>query len=145
MNQARVIEYEEMLRSAMLSNNVELLEELLSDELIFVNHLGQWVSKEQDINAHRSKSLDIAGIEVLEQEIKLFQELAVTVTKIALNGSLATGESIGGEYSYTRVWKDVEGKLKVFLVTAVLAYNQRSHNKKHPSFRLHSPRGMFFY
>jgi hypothetical protein len=113
MNQARVIEYEEMLRSAMLSNNIELLEELLSDELIFVNHLGQWLSKEQDINAHRSKSLDIAGIEVLEQEIKLFQELAVTVTKIALNGSLATGESIGGEYSYTRVWKDVEGKLKV--------------------------------
>ena len=113
MNQARVIEYEEMLRSAMLSNNVELLEELLSDELIFVNHLGQWLSKEEDINAHRSKSLDIAGIEVLEQEIKLFQELAVTVTKIALNGSLATGESIGGEYSYTRVWKDVEGKLKV--------------------------------
>lgn len=113
MNQARVIEYEEMLRSAMLSNNVELLEELLSDELIFVNHFGQWLSKEQDINAHRSKSLDIAGIEVLEQEIKLFQELAVTVTKVALNGSLAAGESIGGEYSYTRVWKDVEGKLKV--------------------------------
>ena len=113
MNQARVIEYEEMLRSAMLSNNVELLEELLSDELIFVNHLGQWLSKEQDINAHRSKSLDIAGIEVLEQEVKLFQELAVTITKIALNGALATGEPIGGEYSYTRVWKDVEGKLKV--------------------------------
>jgi hypothetical protein len=113
MNQARVIEYEEMLRSAMLSNNIELLEELLSDELIFVNHLGQWLSKEEDINVHRSKSLDIAGMEVLEQEVKLFQELAVTVTKIALNGSLATGESIGGEYSYTRVWKDVEGKLKV--------------------------------
>ncbi len=113
MNQARVIEYEEMLRSAMLSNNIELLEELLSDELIFVNHLGQWLSKEEDINVHRSKSLDIAGMEVLEQEIKLFQELAVTITKIALNGALATGESIGGEYSYTRVWKDVEGKLKV--------------------------------
>ncbi|MQR86423.1 DUF4440 domain-containing protein [Bacillus megaterium] len=113
MNQARVIEYEEMLRSAMLSNNIELLEELLSDELIFVNHLGEWLSKEQDINAHRSKSLDIAGIEVLEQKIKLFQELAVTVTKVALNGSLATDESIGGEYCYTRVWKDVEGKLKV--------------------------------
>lgn len=113
MNQARVIEYEEMLRSAMLSNNIELLEELLSDELIFVNHLGQWLSKEEDINVHRSKSLDIAGMEVLEQEVKLFQELAVTVTKVALNGALATGESIGGEYSYTRVWKDVEGNLKV--------------------------------
>lgn len=113
MNQARVIEYEEMLRSAMLSNNIELLEELLSDELIFVNHLGQRLSKEEDINVHRSKSLDIAGMEVLEQEVKLFQELAVTITKIALNGALATGESIGGEYSYTRVWKDVEGKLKV--------------------------------
>ncbi len=113
MNQARVIEYEEMLRSAMLSNNIELLEELLSDELIFVNHLGQWLSKEEDINVHRSKSLDIAGMEVLEQEVKLFQELAVTVTKVALNGALATGESIGGEYCYTRVWKDVGGKLKV--------------------------------
>ena len=113
MNQARIIEYEEMLRSAMLSNNIELLEELLSDELIFVNQLGQWLSKEEDINVHRSKSLDIAGMEVLEQEVKLFQELAVTVTKVALNGALATGESIGGEYSYTRVWKDVQGKLKV--------------------------------
>lgn len=113
MNQARIIEYEEMLRSAILSNNIELLEELLSDELIFVNHLGQWLSKEEDINVHRSKSLDMAGMEVLEQEVKLFQELAVTVTKVALNGALATGESIGGEYSYTRVWKDVEGKLKV--------------------------------
>lgn len=113
MNQARIIEYEEMLRSAILSNNIELLEELLSDELIFVNHLGQWLSKEEDINVHRSKSLDIAGMEVLEQEVKLFQELAVTVTKVALNGALATGESIGGEYSYTRVWKDVEGQLKV--------------------------------
>lgn len=113
MNQARIIEYEEMLRSAILSNNIELLEELLSDELIFVNHLGQWLSKEEDINVHRSKSLDIAGMEVLKQEVKLFQELAITVTKVALNGALATGESIGGEYSYTRVWKDVEGKLKV--------------------------------
>lgn len=113
MNQARIIEYEEMLRSAILSNNIELLEELLSDELIFVNHLEQWLSKEEDINVHRSKSLDIAGMEVLKQEVKLFQELAITVTKVALNGELATGESIGGEYSYTRVWKDVEGKLKV--------------------------------
>jgi hypothetical protein len=113
MNQARVIEYEEMLRSAMLFSNVELLEELLSDELIFVNHLGQWLSKEKDMDAHRSKSLNITGIEVLEQEIKLFHELAVTVTKVALNGSLATGEAIGGEYCYTRVWKDFEGKLKV--------------------------------
>ncbi|MGG0591882.1 nuclear transport factor 2 family protein [Priestia megaterium] len=113
MNQASVIEYEEMLRSAMLSNNVELLEELLSDELIFVNHLGQRLSKEEDMDAYRSKSLDITGIEVLEQEIKLFQDLAITVTKVAVNGALATGESIGGEYCYTRVWKDVEGKLKV--------------------------------
>ena len=113
MNQAKVIEYEEMLRSAILSRNVELLEELLSDELIFVNHLGQRLSKEEDIDTYRSKSLDITGIEVLEQEIKLFQELAVTVTKVAVNGSLATGEALGGEYSYTRVWKDVGGKLKV--------------------------------
>jgi len=113
MSQAKVIEYEEMLRSAILSSNVELLEELLSDELIFVNHLGQRLSKEEDIDTYRSKSLDITGIEVLEQEIKLFQELAVTVTKVAVNGSLATGEALGGEYSYTRVWKDVGGKLKV--------------------------------
>jgi hypothetical protein len=55
----------------MLSSNVELLDELIADDLIFVNQFGQIFSKQMDIEAHRSGNLKITGIEVLDQRIRL--------------------------------------------------------------------------
>ncbi|HER2162638.1 TPA: nuclear transport factor 2 family protein [Streptococcus pyogenes] len=54
MNRAKIIQCEELLRSAMLSSNVELLDELIADDLSFVNHFGQILTKEADIEAHRT-------------------------------------------------------------------------------------------
>ncbi|PUB08241.1 nuclear transport factor 2 family protein [Paenisporosarcina sp. OV554] len=38
MEEALIIEHEEMLRKAMLSSNLIILDELIHDDLIFVNH-----------------------------------------------------------------------------------------------------------
>ncbi|RAP23549.1 hypothetical protein C2W64_03060 [Brevibacillus laterosporus] len=48
---------------------MELLDKLIDDDLIFVNHFGQILSKETDIEAHRSGNLKISRIDVLEQRI----------------------------------------------------------------------------
>jgi len=40
-----IVGYEERLRLAMLSGDVEEADKLFSDSLIFVNHLGQLISK----------------------------------------------------------------------------------------------------
>jgi hypothetical protein len=56
MNSAReIIEpYEIALRAAMLSNDVDALDTLLDDDLIFTIPTGQIISKHDDLAAHRS-------------------------------------------------------------------------------------------
>lgn len=68
MNQAQIIACEERLRKAMLSSNVEVLNELIADDLLFVNQSGQIISKEADIEVHRSGNLKITKIDILEQK-----------------------------------------------------------------------------
>jgi hypothetical protein len=59
MDETQIIQYEEMLRKAMLSSDVKVLGELIHDDLIFVNHFGQILTKGADIEAHRSGVLKL--------------------------------------------------------------------------------------
>ncbi|MEK4487017.1 nuclear transport factor 2 family protein [Psychrobacillus sp. FSL H8-0484] len=45
MEENLIIEHEEMLRKAMLSSNLKTLDQLIHDDLIFVNHFGQILTK----------------------------------------------------------------------------------------------------
>lgn len=111
MDETKIIACEERLRTAMLSSNVEVLDELIADDLIFVNHFGQILSKETDIEAHRSGNLKITRIDILDQRIKLLDMLAVTVTRVALTGTFGT--PFEGEFCYTRVWQYRIGKWQI--------------------------------
>ncbi|CAM3231504.1 nuclear transport factor 2 family protein [Paenibacillus lupini] len=111
MDETIIIACEERLRSAMLSSNVEVLDELIADDLIFVNHFGEILSKEMDLKAHRSGNLKITEIDILDQRIRLFDMLAVTVTRVTLTGIFGT--PFEGEFYYTRVWQCRIGKWKI--------------------------------
>ena len=52
----KIIELEERLRLAMLNSDVATLDELISPNLLFTNHLGVLVSKEDDLSAHANKA-----------------------------------------------------------------------------------------
>ncbi|PNQ85462.1 nuclear transport factor 2 family protein [Paenibacillus polymyxa] len=44
MQNNQIIEYEEKLRKAMLASDVKILDELIHNKLIFVNHFGQMLN-----------------------------------------------------------------------------------------------------
>jgi Domain of unknown function (DUF4440) len=52
--QMQIVEVEDRLRTAMLSSDVAALNELLAPDLIFTNHLGQLLGKDDDLAAYRS-------------------------------------------------------------------------------------------
>lgn len=104
MNRAQIIAYEERLREAMLSSNVEVLNELIADDLLFVNQSGQIISKEADIEVHHSGNLKVTKIDILDQKIRQMEKSAVTVTRVAISGTFGT-ESFAGDLWYTRVWE----------------------------------------
>ncbi|WP_104372595.1 nuclear transport factor 2 family protein [Desulfocucumis palustris] len=112
MEHNEIVYYEEFLRKAMLSGNVDVLNELIADDLLFVNQFGQIISKEADIEVHRSGNLKVTQIDILDQKIRQLEKSAVTVTKVFVSGTFKT-ESVAGEFYYTRVWKYREGKWQV--------------------------------
>jgi hypothetical protein len=52
--QVQIVEVEDQLRTAMLCADVAALNQLLAPDLIFTNHLGQLLGKEDDLAAYRS-------------------------------------------------------------------------------------------
>ena len=94
---------EEELKEAMLKSDTELLDRLLSPDLIFTNHLGQLMTKEDDLNAHRSGLVKIDRIELGDLQIKSMGSIAVVTVQARIQGSYR-GESSENEFRFTRVW-----------------------------------------
>ncbi|NJR32903.1 MAG: nuclear transport factor 2 family protein, partial [Chamaesiphon sp. CSU_1_12] len=67
----QIVEIEERLRQAMLTSDMAELDALIAPELIFTSYLGQLVSKEQDLDMHRSGSIKIESITPSERQIQL--------------------------------------------------------------------------
>ena len=110
--ETRVIEVEERLRQAMLHNDVAVLDELISPDLLFTGHLGQIATKEDDLAAHRARLLQVIGMEPSERRIQLHDGAAVVSVLMHLVGSYA-GTPIDQHMRYTRVWVESGGALQL--------------------------------
>ncbi|MBE9048243.1 nuclear transport factor 2 family protein [Pleurocapsales cyanobacterium LEGE 10410] len=79
--EAQIIEAEEQLRLAMLDSDVNVLDELLAPELIFTNHLGQVLGKQDDLTAHQSGKFKIATLTPSERCIQVIGNVAIVTVK----------------------------------------------------------------
>ena len=116
MNQtmeAQIAEAEHQLRNAMLHSDLVALDRLLSSELIFTNHLGQVLGKEDDLGAHRSGALRIEKLEPSELQIRPGGPIAIVSVRVQLSGTY-NNHPAGGDFRFTRVWqRSPEGKWQV--------------------------------
>jgi len=94
---------EERLRTAMLSSDVSVLDELLASELIFTNHLGQLLGKENDLAAYRSGMLKVKELKPFDQHIRLTGDVAIVSVRMQLSGTY-DGNLANGDFRFTRVW-----------------------------------------
>ena len=94
---------EEQLKNAMSTSDVATLDRLLSPDLIFTNHLGQVVSKSQDIELHKSGLLKISSLETLEEISRVSGNTIVVSALVKLSGKYA-GNCANGNFRFTRVW-----------------------------------------
>lgn len=102
--EAQIKNAEEQLRMAMLASDVKALDELLATDLLFTNHLGQSLSKEADLSAHKSGALSISKLEPSEEQIKLVSgNVAVVSVRVQVTGTYS-GQPAGGDFRFTRVW-----------------------------------------
>ncbi|AOJ26932.1 nuclear transport factor 2 family protein [Burkholderia seminalis] len=96
--------FETALRAAMLVNDVDALDTLLDDDLVFTVPTGQILSKEDDLSAHRAKLLRLEKLDVHEMRACAIDAMILTTTKATLAGHF-DGIAFDGTFAYTRLWR----------------------------------------
>jgi Domain of unknown function (DUF4440) len=94
----QVVAVEAQLRDAMLSSNVETLDALLADDLLFTNQAGQRLTKADDLAAHSSGLLKITRIDISDRRVRPSEWFAI-VTLVASVGGSFDGQSFSGSFA----------------------------------------------
>ena len=100
----QIIDAEERLRNAMLASDCRTLDALLSSDLIFTNHLGQMIGKQEDLELHRSGLLKFHSLAPSERLVKADAQLAIVSVRMKLSG-IYDGTPFAGDLRYTRMWR----------------------------------------
>ncbi|MGF1524069.1 MAG: nuclear transport factor 2 family protein [Leptolyngbyaceae cyanobacterium] len=102
-SESQIIEIEERLRQGMLTSDVAELDALIAPELLFTNYQGQLVSKQQDLDMHRSGILKLTELTPSDQRIQLYEGFSIVSVQMHLLGSY-NGDAIDQHIRFTRVW-----------------------------------------
>jgi len=98
---------EERLRLAMLASDVKELDLILADDLLFTNHMGQIVSKPQDLELHRAGTLRFRSVETVELQVLGSAALPMTSICVKLDGSYG-GQNFEALLRFTRIWRQAD-------------------------------------
>lgn len=102
-SESQIVALEERLRQAMLTSNMAELDALIAPELLFTTHLGQKISKGDDLAIHRSGILKLTELTPSDQSIQINEGFSVVSVQMYLLGTYA-GEAIDELIRYTRIW-----------------------------------------
>ncbi|MEJ2882205.1 nuclear transport factor 2 family protein [Pedobacter sp. GR22-6] len=114
----QIIQLEERLINAILYSDVAVLDQLLHAELIFINHLGMLVSKSEDLAPHLSAELTFSEIVTSDQQITVFDDLAVVSVFKHIVGSYQ-GAEFESRVRFLRTWKKFDQNWLVIAASSV--------------------------
>lgn len=107
-----ILSLENQLYKAMKSSNLEILDELWHDDLLFIVPSGETITKEMDLETYRKGSLKIVDFISNIEQLNIIEDLAVITLKINLKGSF-NSQPFEVQYKYIRFWKKFSNGIKV--------------------------------
>ena len=99
----QVEKLEEVWRTAQLKGDLDAMDKLLADDYVGITMTGQVVTKMQQLDRMRNRSLVLTKIELTDMKVKLIGSTAI-VTSLAEVEGTNDGEPIHGTYRSTRVY-----------------------------------------
>lgn len=95
---------EDNLLQAMRDADVEKLNKLISDKLIFNIPNGDVITKEIDLSSYRSGNMIVESIDCLDRQIQVFGDTAIVSAKVRMKGAFIQ-QAFDGEVRFIRTWK----------------------------------------
>lgn len=107
-----IIEQENKLYKAIKQSDIEMLNELLHNDLLFILPNGEAITKEVDLKTYRDGLLKIDELHPNIENLNTIEDLAVITLTIELKGSF-NNEPFEAKYRYIRFWKKFQNGIKV--------------------------------
>jgi hypothetical protein len=107
-----VLATENRLLIAVEHSDADTLDLLLHDDLLFHAPNGQVITKDIDLQAHRSGNMIVDYIAATEMTVTIIGDNAVVSLIIETKGAIFN-QPIQGRFRYIRVWKLFDDHLKV--------------------------------
>lgn len=104
MQKTLISDLEAQLIVAMQNSDVAALDALIHPDLQFVLPNGHTVTKEEDLNAHRSGTMSITELKAGTPAIKLLGDTATVTVEVQLAGTFFE-QAFGGTFRYLRIWQ----------------------------------------
>ncbi len=112
MTKDEILGLEDKLYKAIKESDVQVLDELLHEDLLFISPNREVITKEIDLNTYRDGDLDINELVPKVENLNIIDDLAVITLTIDLKGSYKT-QSFEAKYRYIRFWKKFSEGIKV--------------------------------
>ena len=109
---AEILEQERKLVLAMKTCDVDLLDSLLHDDLLFNGPTGETATKAMDLANYRSGGIRLRTVESSDPTISLIGDDAVVAITVRIEGDYM-GQHVDGRVRYLRVWKSIDGRWQV--------------------------------
>lgn len=122
-----IAEAEERLRLAMLTSDTAALNELISPDLVFTNHMGQVLGREVDLELHKSGTIRFQQLVPSETVVKTHGQLAIVSVRMNVAGTYA-GTAFFENFRYTRVWRQLETKNWQVVAGHMSVVHEEAHN-----------------
>jgi len=94
---------ERRLQAAIVGSDVEALDALLDDGVVYIGPDGAVADKAADLAAHRSGDLDVQRFEVVSLKSRVIGGVGLTFVAADLGG-VAAGQPFSASLRYTRTW-----------------------------------------
>jgi ketosteroid isomerase-like protein len=105
-----MVALEAQIRVAQLAGDVDALDRLIADELLFAGPDGQLGTKAQDLEAHGSGIIRFRAHEPEELRVRrIGADVAITSLRARLAVEFG-GKIVRGTYRYLRVWAREDGR-----------------------------------
>jgi hypothetical protein len=107
-----IIEIEYKLIEGTTTGDLEFLDAILHDDLLFIAPNGQTITKQMDLASHRAGEMVVEHLIPTFEEVKILGNTATVIVVYDTKGSML-GDPIQGQFRYIRIWKLFGDGLKV--------------------------------
>ncbi|KAA0993361.1 nuclear transport factor 2 family protein [Dyadobacter aurulentus] len=107
-----VLTNEARLYEAIKSRDIDELDALLHNDLLFIIPSGEVITKEIDLQTYRDGALQVDKINATVEELNIIDDSAVITLVMELKGR-AGNVSFDARFRYIRFWKRFDDGIKV--------------------------------